>query len=555
MGGSGLRGGFGGVCRTANGTEFARLMVQLFAMQGMGKPGKNIWVGTTGAPMDYNFWFGGYSDPLAQIANQPIADHTAVNCVTQKLYRPNLPDAILDGHYEWNGEGFCGGGIDMEFTEHLYPEPGCSKVHLFYRYGGTFMGTMLDTNKWVRMYKSPELEFVVNQDIHFHGEARFADVILPACTNLERYDIGEFCNSGNGGYQSHSQTGCNWQIVVFQDKAIEPLWESRSDYWIFSHLAEKLGWGEAFTEGRSELEWCKRFWEKSDLCEKISWEDLVKKGYYVAGVPENWERHYGFRWFAEGYPCDTPNHKPCQEEGKLGTFTGKFEFVSESLLHWAPHDETRTPIATYKYSWEGHHSIKVRKYPFHLITPHPRFDYHTQHNSSTPWLWEIPENRRYINGNPYLIARIHPKKAAEKGIKDDDLVLLFNERGSVVCAARVTYRVEENTIHAYGSSGIYNPVEPGETSMDIGGCVNILTPGKLMGSMVPGMAPNSTLLDICKYEGPLPDSQCFEYKLDAVARDANPDAATCKEIIEGHGFEMIQARVQKEYLKEGGEAR
>jgi len=551
MGGSGLRGGFGGVCRTSNGTEFARLMVQLFAMQGMGKPGQNIWVGTTGAPMDYDFWFGGYSDPLAQIANQPIADKTAVNCVTQKLYRPNLPDAILDGHYEWYGEGFCGAGIDFEFTENIYPKSGCSKVHMFYRYGGTFMGTMLDTNKWVRMYKSSELQFVVNQDVHFHGEARFADVVLPACTNLERYDIGEFCNSGNGGYQSHSQTGNNWQVVVFQDKAIEPLWESQSDYWIFAKLAEKLGWGEEYSEGRTELEWCKRFWEKSDLCDKVSWEEFIKKGYYVAGVPENWERYPGFRWFAEGYPCNTPNHKPCQEEGKLGTFTGKFEFVSESLLHWAPHDEARTPIATYKHSWEGHHSIKVRKYPFHLITPHPRFDYHTMHNSSTPWFWEIPENRKYINGNPYLIARIHPKKAAEKGIKDGELMLLFNERGSVLCVARVTYRVEENTIHAYGSSNIYNPVTPGETSMDIGGCVNILTPGKLMGSMVPGMAPNSTLLDVCKYEGEIPGNQCFEYKLDAVAMDANPQTETCKEIIEGHGFEMIQARVREEYLKKG----
>jgi trimethylamine-N-oxide reductase (cytochrome c) len=91
--------------------------------------------------------------------------------------------------------------------------------------------------------------------------------------------------------------------------------------------------------------------------------------------------------------------------------------------------------------------------------------------------------------------------------------------------------------------------------MDIGGCVNILSPGKLIGSMVPGMAPNSTLLDVCKYEGPIPDSQCFEYKLDAVALDADPDAETCKEIIEGHGFAMIQTKVRGEYLKKGAVAK
>ena len=244
-----------------------------------------------------------------------------------------------------------------------------------------------------------------------------------------------------------------------------------------------------------------------------------------------------------------------QEEGKLGTFTGKFEFVSESLLYWAPDDEARTPIATYKHSWEGHHSLKARKYPFHLISPHPRFDYHTQHNSSTPWFWEIPENRVYINGNPYLVARIHPKKAAEKGICDGDVIELLNERGSVLCVARVTYRVEENTIHAYGSSGIYNPVEPGETSMDIGGCVNILTPGRLIGDKVPGMAPNSTLLDVRKYEGELPKGQLFEHKLDAIALEAEPDSPTCVDIIEGHGFEKLQAKFRDEYLKKGAAAK
>ena len=153
------------------------------------------------------------------------------------------------------------------------------------------------------------------------------------------------------------------------------------------------------------------------------------------------------------------------------------------------------------------------------------------------------------DGNPYLIARIHPKKAVEKGIKEGDFVLLFNERGSVVCVANITYRVEENTIHAYCSSPIYNPVKPGETSMDIGGCVNVLTPGRLQGSMAPGMVPNSTLMDICKYEGPLPDCQGFEYKLDAIAKADDPDAPTCKEIIEGHGFEKVQAKAREKTNK------
>ena len=93
----------------------------------------------------------------------------------------------------------------------------------------------------------------------------------------------------------------------------------------------------------------------------MSWEQFKEMGYFIVpvsfkeenrdpktGLFENWDRYPGFQWFAEEKPCNTPNHKLFQEEGKLGTLTGKWEFVSESMLYWAPDDEIRTPIAHYK---------------------------------------------------------------------------------------------------------------------------------------------------------------------------------------------------------------
>ncbi len=50
---------------------------------------------------------------------------------------------------------------------------------------------MTETNRYVRAYREGKVPFVVNQSIWFEGEARFADIILPACTNYERWDIGE----------------------------------------------------------------------------------------------------------------------------------------------------------------------------------------------------------------------------------------------------------------------------------------------------------------------------------------------------------------------------
>ena len=48
---------------------------------------------------------------------------------------------------------------------------------------------MVDTNRHARLYASENLKFVVNQSIRLEVEAKFADVILPACTNFERWDI------------------------------------------------------------------------------------------------------------------------------------------------------------------------------------------------------------------------------------------------------------------------------------------------------------------------------------------------------------------------------
>ena len=54
--------GFGGACRTATGTDWARGMVCLMAMQGLGKPGVNMGCLQQGTPLDTHFFFPGYAE-------------------------------------------------------------------------------------------------------------------------------------------------------------------------------------------------------------------------------------------------------------------------------------------------------------------------------------------------------------------------------------------------------------------------------------------------------------------------------------------------------------
>src|SRR6201988_2906433 len=118
---------------------------------------------------------------------------------------------------------------------------------MMYKYGGSILSTMNNTNRWVRMYQSPNLEFVVNQSIWFEGEAKFADVILPACTNFERTDISEW--AGLGGYGHHGQEQLNHRVIIFQAAAGRPMGGSKPDYWVFNEMLKPLGLAICFSEG------------------------------------------------------------------------------------------------------------------------------------------------------------------------------------------------------------------------------------------------------------------------------------------------------------------
>jgi anaerobic selenocysteine-containing dehydrogenase len=499
---AGTAGGQGGACRQAYATEWARLMVLLQAMQGLGKPGVNIWGTATGAPRDSSFRFPGFEDggpdTFSLVAKKP-----AVNSVTQRVYRLLVPECILNPPVTWSGEGFCVRSLEQQFIPYTYPEPGSPEIKMVYRYGGSFIGTMTGTNRWVKMYQSPKLEFVVNQDCWWHGETGLADIVLPASSNFERSDISEWANESE--YGNSMSNACNHRIIVYQKKCIEPLWESRPDYQIFSDLAERLGFREEYTEGNSEEDWIKKLFDAYSLPKYISYEDFKKKGYFVVPFPTNYKPTPALRWFYEGRECDTPDiynpKKGTEKSQELGTYSGKIEFVSRSLTELSPDDKERPPMPRYIPSWEGYDSELAKKYPLQLLSPQQRFSFHTHHDINIPWLDEIPSHRICKYGYSWHVARIHPSDADVRGIKDRDIIKMYNDRGAVLCIAQITERVRPGVVHSYGSSGIYDPVEPGKAgSLDRGGSVNLLTPSRMLSANAPGMAPNSCLIEISRWE-------------------------------------------------------
>ncbi|MDB9823001.1 molybdopterin-dependent oxidoreductase [Deltaproteobacteria bacterium] len=507
--------GFGSACRCATGTEWARSMVCLMAMQGLGKPGVNMGCMQQGTPVDTRFYFPGYAEGglsgdlmgTAMSVNlyQRMPQLATVNTVRQKVPRLKIPEAILEGQASaYSTDPMT---IEGQFLKYGCPAPGNSPIKMYYKYGGSHFGTMNDTNRYARAYRSENLEFVVNQSIWFEGEAKFADIILPACTNFERWDMGEFANCG--GYVQHSYNQCNHRVIHMQHKCIEPLGESKSDFQIFHELSKRLGLSAIFSEGVTELDWCKRLFDATDLPGVTSWKKFLKKGYYVVPAPKEEMRDpVSYRYFAEDRPKDTPELAPLPSDYTekygmgLQTQSGKLEFVCSSLMRFDQNDPERPVMTKYIPSWEGHHTKDLyEKYPMQLISPHARYTFHTMGDGKDSIINDVKDHRVLIDGYYYWIARINSKDAEARGIRENDLVKLFNDRGAVICAAQVTERLPSGTVHSYESSANYDPVgEPGY-SVDRGGCINQLTPSRMMIEKSHSHAANSCLVQIEKWSG------------------------------------------------------
>lgn len=507
----GLGAGWGGAARNATGSQWARCMVMMMAMRGWGKPGINFGNLQFGAPLDYNFYFPGYAEggmsgdlafTAAPINNYTRMPHApTINPVKQMIPRQRLPEAIIEGKsvgYMWDGSS-----IEAQLAPFEYPMPGYPRIHMLYRYGNSTFGTIADSKRFIDSYRHPSIECVVNQSIWFEGDARFADIILPACTAIERWDIGDWANCA--GYIHHNHSQLNHRIVTLQHKCIEPLGESKSDYQIFLDILHRMGLGIMFSEGGSELDWCKRMFESSDLAKHISWKQFAKKGYYVV-PPEREELRdpVAMRWFAEGRHKDmpAPHPLPSQFSGEAGkgleTQSGKFEFVSSSLGRLDPPNPERPALNKYIPAWEGPHAKELYdKYPLAMISTHPRYSFHTYGDAKDSTVNDITDHRMLVDGYYYWVMRINPIDAEKRGIAQGSLIRAYNDRGAVVFVADISPLMAPGMVKTFESNADFDHyLDSKGRLVDRSGCANVLTPPRPQQRGTEGMAANSCLLEI-----------------------------------------------------------
>ena len=142
--------------------------------------------------------------------------------------------------------------------------------------------------------------------------------------------------------------------------------------------------------------------------------------------------------------------------------------------------------------WLG--SSKANQYPLHLISPNPGKRLHSQFDHGEVSLESKIRQREPI--------RLNPEDAERRGIKDGDIVKVFNERGACLAGALTSTTLRPGVVQLH-TGAWYDPLQPGEIgSLDVHGNPNMLTLDKGSSSLSQGCSANTTLVEIELFEGP-----------------------------------------------------
>lgn len=281
-------------------------------------------------------------------------------------------------------------------------------IKALYIVGGNMLIQHPDTAKTIKAMQAVELLVVHEQ--FMTPTAKYADYLLPVSTFLERNDI---------------VTPWSWgDYAIYSQKAIEPLFESKSDYEIFTMLADKMGFKQQYTDNKSEEDWLKAIFAKSKI---PNYDDFKKRGYYKFKVDNPYI----------AFKEEIENGKPFQ------TPSGKIEIYSEKLAKM--NNPQLPPIPKYIPLWEGVADPLRQKYPLQLITPHMYRRVHSTHDNN-PWLQEVEPQSVWIN----------TADAHSRGIANGDRVRVFNDRGTVMLPAKVTGRIVPGVVAVFQGAW-FNP--------------------------------------------------------------------------------------------------
>ena len=464
--------------------EPARLESCLLGMQGLGKPGVHQYHG-----------MGGCSHIMTDLprplkAAPPFGtDEFMVKVWTggmQFVITPQVIPKTLVHHAILNPPVTSWGStlllipVEDQFKKYTYPIPkeeGGTEVHMIWMDNPCRTTCWNKGNLSIEAFRSPKIECFVVQHPWLENDTVFADIILPTNTKVEEEDIAQLI------------LNIPLKGMSIEEQGIEPIGESMSDYEAVGEVAKKLGLYEQYTGGMTVKEKIKLGYELMGAGELISWEEFEEKKYFISPTAPDWEKD----------PAGLIRFYEDPENNPLGTPTGKLEFYSQRLADNFPDDEERPPLPKWIEKGPSHDerlsSERAKKYPLLFISNHPRWRTHAQNDDIT-WTREILTCKvRGYDGYMYEPVWLHPKDAEKRGIKDGDIVKVFNERGTVLGGAIVWERIMPGVVYQdHGARADMIATGPDEY-IDRGGANNLISPENGTSQNCWGMATSGYLVE------------------------------------------------------------
>lgn len=390
--------------------------------------------------------------PELSIGRNPVDSFIPVARIADLLLNPGQP-------FQYDGRDL------------IYPD-----IRLVYWSGGNPFHHHQDLNRLLCAWRRPET--IIVNDPWWTATARHADIVLPATTTLERNDIGASVRD---------------RFLVAMKQAIAPVGQARNDFAIFSDLAERFGVREAFTEGRTEMEFVRHLHETARAQAarwEMAWpgfEEFWARGYFeMPQVTQPFVLFEDFRRDPVANPLVTPS--------------GRIEIFSETIAGFGYDDCPGHPTWLEPAEWLG--SPKAQRYPLHLLTTQPSTRLHGQMD-----MGRVSQDTKVSGREPM---RINPKDAVRRGIRDGDVVHVFNERGATLAGAMLSEEVRPGVIQL-STGAWYDPQERGMIgSLDKHGNPNVLTLDKGTSRLAQGPSAQTTLVEVEKYVGEPPEVTAFE---------------------------------------------
>ena len=404
--------------RQSNGEQTARAIAALCAITGnVGIPG-----GNTGSEFQtYRFFEGDVPSP-----DNPVSVEIPVFLWTDAVARGPQMTAARDG---------------VRGADRL----SCGIKFLWNVAGNAIINQHSNINRTHEILQDESAcEFIVCVDTAMTSSARYADIVLPDLFPVEQPSIIASDWAGDTGY------------VLANRDYLPAKGECKTLYRMLAGVAERLGFADEFTEGKSEEEWRCAIYEAARAAdaELPPYEQLLETGVYRRRNPEG--HHVAFADFRRN-----PRTHP------LATPSGKIELYSQRILDDTAgfelaDDEVISPLPVYAAPFDERAEGEQENFPFLLTGFHHRARAHSSY-AGVDVLRCRSRQQVWVND----------ADAQRLGVANGQVVRVFNHFGEVRVEAKVTPRIMPG-VCAMGE-GAWHDADMFGNKIDVGGCINTLT--------------------------------------------------------------------------------